>query len=163
MEHVHPDYGNVPEHSLEYAMRIQSESCLCSLTAFRFQVLGLFWSKNRSILACGVCVCVCVCGKVCYSPSCGFLFAWMTFRVERKQYMHADLRQKLEARCDVIPNRFALISMFCLKQSIPHLSSSFSLLAKLSYSPHSLSTSYFYLNRTHCFPVYCGGGQKIIR
>lgn len=55
------------------------------------------------------------------------------------------------------------VSMFCLKQSIPHLSSSFSLSANLSYSPHSLSTSYFYLNRAHCIPVYCGGGQNILR
>ncbi|XDV15287.1 hypothetical protein PO909_015406 [Leuciscus waleckii] len=29
--------------------------------------------------------------------------------------------------------------------------------ANLSYPPHSLSTSYFYLNRAHCIPVYCGG------
>lgn len=55
------------------------------------------------------------------------------------------------------------VSMCCLKQSIPHLSSCFSLSANLSYSPYSLSTSHFYLNRAHCIPVYCGGGENILR
>ncbi len=79
------------------------------------------------------------------------------------QNMCTDLRQKLEARCVVIPNRFALMYL-CVALSNPHhtcllLSASLQTFLTLLYS---LSTSHFYLKRAHCIPEYCGGGQNIL-
>lgn len=147
MERVHLDYGNVRKHSPEDVMRIQSESCLCTFTASGFQVLALFWSKNRSILFLG------------YSPSLGFVFVWMTFRGDTEHVYRPQTKARSWMCCDS-QQICTHVPVCCLKQSTPHLSTSFSFSANLSYSPAFSQHITFLLEETTLYPRILRGWSE---